>query len=76
MTLKTYTQDEVDELLQAENQAGYDFGYKTGRVSGIREAMTYIETESATAFTARHDDDAMRLRNLVDRMKTKIPFET
>lgn len=72
MTLKTYTQDEVDELVSAEEQKGYDAGRKMGRENGIQACAALLSTDSATAFVAKRDEEARFLRGLSDRLLTLL----
>lgn len=72
MTPKLYTQDEVDELVSAEEQKGYDAGRKMGRENGIQACAVLLSTDSASAFVAKRDEEARLLRGLSDKLLTLL----
>lgn len=68
MIPKTYTQEEVDELVSVEEQKSYDAGRKIGRSDGIKACAVLISSDSASAFVAKRDEEARLLRGLSDKL--------
>lgn len=71
--MKTYTQDEVDELVAAEEQRGYDSGRKTGIQEGIKMASLFLMTEAGAAFTRGEDEKANQIRLLAQIVGQMTP---
>lgn len=72
MSAKTYTQDEVDELVSREEQRGYDSGRAMGRENGIQACAALLSADSASAFVAKRDEEARLLRGLSDKLLTLL----
>ncbi len=62
--MKTYTQDEVDELLAAQSEQEWTVARQNGLEAGIAMATHYLMTEAGAAFTRGEDAEANQIRLL------------